>query len=76
MQKALPKQSNTFFRMQLESTKKMRPYQNTKACIMKQAASIQKISASSNSRNDKHAKRFYVAGVIRVWFIANEQGRL
>ena len=28
------------------------------------------------SINDKHAETFYAVGVRRVWFIANEQGRL
>ena len=34
------------------------------------------ISANSDSRNDKDAEKFYAAGFRRVWFIANEQGRL
>ena len=34
------------------------------------------ISANSDSRNDKDAEKFYVTGFRRVWFIANEQGRL
>ena len=63
-------------RMQLESTKKSRPYLNSKAYIIRQAAYIQKISFNSDSRNDMHAEKFYAAGVRRVWHIVNEQGRL
>ena len=37
---------------------------------------MQKISANSASRNDMHAEKFNAAEVRRVWFIANEQGRL
>ena len=58
--------------MQLESTKKRRPYRNPKAYIIRQAAQIQKINANSDIRNDMHAEKFYAAGVRRVWFIANE----
>ena len=63
-------------RMQLESTKKSRPYLNSKAYVIRQAAYIQKISANSDSRNDTQAEKIYAAGVGRVWYIANEQGRL
>ena len=73
MQKALPKQPHTHVRMQLESTKKRRPYLKSKAYIIRQEPYIQKISAHSDSRNDKHAEKFYAAGVRRVWFIANEK---
>ena len=52
--------------MQLESIKKRRPYLNSKASIIRQAAQIQKISANSDSKNDMHAERFYAAGVRRV----------
>ena len=76
MQKALPKQPHTLIPDAVESTKKSRPYLNSKAYIIRQAAYIQKISANSDSRNDMHAEKFYTAGVRRVWYIANEQGQL
>ena len=62
--------------MQLENTKMRLPYLNSKAYIIRQAAYIQKISAYSYSRNDMQAEKFCAAGVRKVWFIANEQGRL
>ena len=59
--------------MQLE---KRWPYLKSKAYIIRQVAKIQKIGANSDSRNYEHAEKLYMAGVRRVWFIANEQGQL
>ena len=66
MQKALPKQPHTLIPMQLDSTKKGRPYLKSNAYVIRQAPWIQKISANSDSRNDEHAEKFYAAGVRRV----------
>ena len=76
LQKHFLNNHTLLFRMRLESIKKRRPYLNSKVYIIRQAASIQKISANSDRRNDMHAEKLYAAGVRRVSFIANEQGRL
>ena len=77
MQKALPKQPPTLIpdAVRKHQKKKRRPYLKSKAYIIRQAPYIQKISANSDSRNDKHAEKLHVGGVRRVLFIASEQGR-
>ena len=74
MQKAPPIQPHTLIPDAVKKHQKSRPYLNSKAYIIRQAAYIQKISANSDSRNDMQAENFYAAGVRRDWYIANEQG--
>ena len=75
MQKALPKQPQTLIpdavkKHQIEATlpKIKSLYHKTRAINPKNKCQL--------SRNDKQAEKLYMAGVRRVWFIANEQGQL
>ena len=75
MQKALPKQPHTLIPNTVRKHQKEATLPKIKSLYHK-TSGINPENECSDSRNDKHAENSYVAGVRRVWFIANEQGRL
>ena len=52
--------------MQSEITKKRLPYLDLAAFIIRKAAETHQISFKADSRNVRHAEKFYTAGIIRV----------
>ena len=61
--------------MYLKSTKYRSPHLDSAVYIINHAAQIQQISAGSD-RDVRHAEKVFSAGVIRIWFFGNQQGRL
>ena len=57
--------------MQSEITKQRLPNLDSTAFIIRKAAKIHQISFKADSRNVRHAEKFYTAGVIRVFLAIN-----
>ena len=76
MQKALPKQPHTLIPDAVSKHQKESTLPKLKSLYHQTSGMQPEKSAFSDSRNDMHAEKLYAAGVIRVWYIANEQGRL
>ena len=66
MQNALPKQPHTLILDAVRNHKKEVTLPEIKSLCHKTSTINQKISANSDSRNNKRAKKFYVAGLRRV----------
>ena len=76
MQKALPKQPHTLIPDAVTKHQKEVTLPKIKSLYHKTSSINPEKKANSDSKNDKHAEKFYAAGLRRVWFIANEQGLL